>query len=554
MSQPQVANLGIFKIPEIRNEPMKTYSPHSEERAKLQAALKELRKKAPIEIPILVNGEEIRTGKIEEQRIPSDHATVLAKYHAADHATIDKAIKGALTAKVNWEALPFNDRATIFLKAADLLSVKYRYKLLAATMLGQGKNAWQAEIDAAAELIDFWRFNAKYAQEIYQQQPPINSPGVWNRVEYRPLEGFVYAIAPFNFTAIGGNLPSAPALMGNVVLLKPSPSAVLSNWIVLEILREAGLPDGVIQFVPGPAEDITEQILKSPDFASLHFTGSTHVFKKLWRDIGNNIEIYKSYPRIVGETGGKNFHVIHESANIENAVLQTIRGAFEYAGQKCSATSRVYVADSVWDKFRTTLLTEHAKIKIGPVEDFKNFYGPVIHKASFEKIKRYIEWAKDDASSEIIAGGIYDDSKGYFVHPTIIVTSDPNSKTIAEEIFGQVHLPVLTIYVYKSEDYEKTLDLVNKTSEYALTGALFAQDRYAILLGHNKLRNASGNFYLNEKSTGAMVGQQPFGGARASGTNDKAGSATLLYRFISMRTIKENFINIEDFSYPSNLE
>ncbi|CAG8628049.1 2236_t:CDS:10 [Ambispora leptoticha] len=545
----QVANLGIFKIPEIKNEPMKTYPPHSEERAKLQAALSELRKKAPIEIPILVNGQEIRTDKIEEQRIPSDHATVLARYHEADPATIDKAIKGALAAKASWEALPFNDRAAVFLKAADLLSVKYRYKLLAATMLGQGKNAWQAEIDAAAELIDFWRFNAKYAQEIYQQQPPVNAPGVWNRLEYRPLEGFVYAIAPFNFTAIGGNLPSAPALMGNVVLLKPSPSAVLSNWIVLEILREAGLPDGVIQFIPGPAAEITEQILKSPDFASLHFTGSTQIFKKLWKDIGNNIDIYKSYPRIVGETGGKNFHVIHKSANIENAVHQTIRGAFEYAGQKCSAASRVYVADSVWDEFRTALLTEHAKIKVGPVEDFTNFYGPVIHKASFEKIKSYIEWAKGDASSEIIAGGSYDDSKGYFVQPTIIVTSNPKSKTISEEIFG----PVLTIYVYKSDDYEKILDVVNETSGYGLTGALFAQDLHAILLGQNKLRHAAGNFYLNEKSTGAMVGQQPFGGARASGTNDKAGSPNLLYRFVSMRTIKENFINIENFSYPSNL-
>ncbi|CAG8601508.1 27217_t:CDS:2 [Gigaspora margarita] len=504
------AFLGTFKIPEIHNEPMKSYPPGSEDRANLKAALNELKSSAPFEIPVYVNGEEIRTGQIVEQRIPSDHKTVLAKYHEADSSIVEKAIKGALAVKPIWETYPFSDRSAIFLKAADLAAGKYRYKLLAATMLGQGKNTWQAEIDSAAELIDFWRFNCKYAAEIYQQQPPKNAPGVWNRVEYRPLEGFVYAISPFNFTAIGGNLPSAPALMGNVILWKPSPNAALSNWIIMEILREAGLPDGVIQFIPGPAQEITDQILKSPDFASLHFTGSTFVFKKLWKEIGNNIDIYKSYPRIVGETGGKNFHVIHESASVKNAVNQTIRGAFEYQGQKCSACSRVYVPDSLWDNFRENLLSELSKIKVGPMDG-------------------YIEWAKSDADSQIIAGGTYDDSKGYFVNPTVIVTKNPKSRTMCEEIFG-----------YKASEYEQILDLANETSPYALTGSI-------------KLRHASGNFYINDKSTGAIVGQQPFGGSRSSGTNDKAGSPALLYRFTSMRTIKENFVDINDFSYPSNL-
>ncbi|KAF0444393.1 1-pyrroline-5-carboxylate dehydrogenase [Gigaspora margarita] len=543
------AFLGTFKIPEIHNEPMKSYPPGSEDRANLKAALNELKSSAPFEIPVYVNGEEIRTGQIVEQRIPSDHKTVLAKYHEADSSIVEKAIKGALAVKPIWETYPFSDRSAIFLKAADLAAGKYRYKLLAATMLGQGKNTWQAEIDSAAELIDFWRFNCKYAAEIYQQQPPKNAPGVWNRVEYRPLEGFVYAISPFNFTAIGGNLPSAPALMGNVILWKPSPNAALSNWIIMEILREAGLPDGVIQFIPGPAQEITDQILKSPDFASLHFTGSTFVFKKLWKEIGNNIDIYKSYPRIVGETGGKNFHVIHESASVKNAVNQTIRGAFEYQGQKCSACSRAYVPDSLWDNFRENLLSELSKIKVGPMDEFDNFVGPVIHAASFDKIKGYIEWAKSDADSQIIAGGTYDDSKGYFVNPTVIVTKNPKSRTMCEEIFG----PVLTIYVYKASEYEQILDLANETSPYALTGSIFAKDRAAIILGESKLRHASGNFYINDKSTGAIVGQQPFGGSRSSGTNDKAGSPALLYRFTSMRTIKENFVDINDFSYPSNL-
>ncbi|CAG8483604.1 855_t:CDS:2, partial [Scutellospora calospora] len=482
MSQSSTAILGTFKVPEIHNEPMRNYPPGSEDRAKLKAALHEFRTTAPIEIPVYVNGEEIRTGRTVEQRIPSDHKTVLAKYHEADSSIIEKAIKGALAVKPIWETYPFSDRTAIFLKAADLAAGKYRYKLLAATMLGQGKN-----------------------------QPPKNAPGVWNRVEYRPLEGFVYAISPFNFTAIGGNLPCAPALMGNVILWKPSPNAALSNWVIMNILREAGLPDGVIQFVPGPAQEISDQILKSPDFASLHFTGSTFVFKKLWKDIGNNIDIYKSYPRIVGETGGKNFHVIHKSANVKNAVYQTIRGAFEYQGQKCSACSRAYVPDSIWDSFRENLLSELSKINVGSVEEFGNFVGPVIHAASFEKIKSYIDWAENDADSQIIAGGTYDDSTGYFVNPTVIVTKNPKSKTMYE--------------------YEQILDLANETSPYALTGSIFANDRSAVILGESKLRHASGNFYINDKSTGAIVGQQPFGGSRASGTNDKAGSPALVIIF-----------------------
>ncbi|RHZ81325.1 hypothetical protein Glove_121g87 [Diversispora epigaea] len=548
LSKASPATLGTFRLPDIKNEPMRNYPPGSEDRAKLQAALKEFKNKAPIEIPVFVNGKEIYTNKIAEQRNPSEHATVIAKFHEADSSIVEQAIKGALDIKPIWESYPLADRSAIFLKAADLAATKYRYKLLAATMLGQGKTTWQAEIDAAAETIDFWRFNVKYAHKMYQQQPTENSPGVWNRVEYRPLEGFVYAVTPFNFTAIAGNLTGAPALLGNVVLHKPSSGSVLSNWVIMEIFREAGLPDGVIQFIPGSAQEITDQILKSPDFASLHFTGSTTVFRKLWKDIGNNIENYKSYPRIVGETGGKNFHVIHESANVTNAVNQTIRGAFEYQGQKCSACSRAYVPDSLWEKFRNELLKEHAKIKIGPVDDFSNFMGPVINSNSFVKIKSYIEWVKEDGDSEIIAGGNYDDSKGYFVSPTIVVTKNPKSKTIVEEIFG----PVLTIHVYKADEFDQILDIAND-SVYALTGSIFAQERSAVLLAHNKLRHASGNFYINDKSTGAIVGQQPFGGSRASGTNDKAGSINLLYRFTSMRTIKENFLDIEEFTYPSNL-
>ncbi|RPD66798.1 delta-1-pyrroline-5-carboxylate dehydrogenase [Lentinus tigrinus ALCF2SS1-7] len=544
---PQLAS---FKVPAIDNEPMRSYAPGSAERKGLVEALSQLEKELPFEVPCIVNGKEVRTGKLAKQPIPADHAKHICTYHEADQATVASAIEGALAAKKEWEALPWNDRAAIFLKAADLVSGKYRYKLMAATMLGQGKNAWQAEIDAAAELSDFFRFGVKYVEELYSQQPVKNAPGAWNRVEYRALEGFVLAISPFNFTAIGGNLPGTPALVGNTVVWKPSPAAVYSNYLVYQVLAEAGVPPGVIQFVPGPAEEVVGQALASPDFAALHFTGSTFVFKKLWKDIAANIDVYNSYPRIVGETGGKNFHLVHSSAEIKNAVMQTVRGAFEYQGQKCSALSRLYVSSTVWNAgFKDQLLAEVAKLKVGPATDFTNFIGPVIGRPAFDKITGYIKKAKE-AGGEILVGGSADDSKGFFVQPTVILTKDPKSVTMVDEIFG----PVLTVYVYDDADWEKTIELIDTTTTYALTGSIFASDRKALLDATNRLRNAAGNVYYNEKCTGAVVGQQPFGGARASGTNDKAGSISIFYRFVSARSIKENFVGLEDYSYPSNLQ
>ncbi|KAF9435285.1 1-pyrroline-5-carboxylate dehydrogenase [Entomortierella beljakovae] len=548
MSVP-TATLAAFKIPAVTNEPMKSYGPGSKERQDLHATLKDLRARLPLDIPCIVNGQEIRTNIMEKQVMPHEHKSVVCNYHNADEALVAKAIDGALAAKEHWENTPFNDRAAIFLKAADLVATKYRYLAMAATMLGQGKNAWQAEIDAAAEMADFWRFGVKFAEELYGVQPSENSTGIWNRTEYRPLEGFVFAVSPFNFTAIGGNLVGAPVLMGNVCVWKPAPAATYAAYVTYEILREAGLPPGVIQFIPGPAPEVVGQVLRHPEFAALHFTGSTHVFRKLWRDIGNNIENYKSYPRIVGETGGKNFHLAHKTANVNSVVQNTIRAAFEYQGQKCSACSRAYFPDNLWPEIKEGLIKTHARIEVGSVEDFKHFAGPVITQFSFDKIKGYIDWAKVDPESEIIAGGTYDDSKGYFIHPTIIVTTNPMSRTMMEEIFG----PVVTIYIYKAEEYESTLDLVANSSAYALTGALFSQDRYATILGANKLRHAAGNFYINDKCTGAVVGQQPFGGGRASGTNDKAGSAGILSRFVSPRSIKESFLDLDDFIYPSNV-
>ncbi|KAI9595060.1 Aldehyde/histidinol dehydrogenase [Syncephalis fuscata] len=548
MSAP-VPQLAHFKLPAIANEPMHNYAPGSVERKKLLEAIATMRSQAPFEVPCVVNGQEIKTGNLNKQVMPHEHKTVLCNYHQADDATVQKAIEGTLAAKAKWEAMPFNDRAAIFLKAADLLSSKYRYQVMAATMLGQGKNIWQAEIDAAAELCDFWRFSCKYAEELYQQQPPMNAGYTWNRTEYRPLEGFVYAVSPFNFTAIGGNLVSAPALMGNVVVWKPSDMAVYSNYLVYRILEEAGLPAGVVQFIPGPAPEVTKQVLASPDFASLHFTGSTHVFRHLWKEIGNNIEHYKSYPRIVGETGGKNFHMIHKSADVVNAVHQTVRAAFEYQGQKCSACSRVYVPDNLWSSFKEKLVAETNSITHGSVEDVEHFMTPVINQVAFDRIKSHIEHARSSPDAEIIAGGEYDDSIGYFVRPTVIATKNPQFKTMNEEIFG----PVVTIYVYPAEEYEQTLALVNDTTQYGLTGAVFASDRQAVVTASNALRNSAGNFYINDKCTGAVVGQQPFGGARGSGTNDKAGSAAFLYRFVSARSIKETFVPIDSWSYPSNL-
>ncbi|KAI6100262.1 Aldehyde/histidinol dehydrogenase [Pisolithus sp. B1] len=543
------AQLGSFKVPLVDNEPLKGYAPGSPERRALEVALSEMEQQLPFEVPCIVNGREIRTGKPAKQPIPSDHARHLCSYYEADSDTVAAAIEGALAAKAQWEAMPWNDRAAIFLRAAELVSGKYRYKLMAATMLGQGKNAWQAEIDAAAELTDFFRFGVKYVEELYSQQPPKNTAGSWNRVEYRPLEGFVLAVSPFNFTAIGGNLPGAPALVGNVVVWKPSPAATYSNYLVYRILTEAGVPSGVIQFVPGPPPEVVAQCINHPDFAALHFTGSTFVFKRLWKDIAANVDRYKGYPRIVGETGGKNFHLIHRSAEIRNAVLQSVRGAFEYQGQKCSALSRLYVSSSIWEGgFRNQFLSEIAAIKVGPPQDFRNFMGPVIGRPAFDKILGYIQKAKD-AGGEILIGGTGDDSQGYFIQPTVILTKDPRSVTMQEEIFG----PVVTVYVYEDDQFEDLLQLIDNTSVYALTGSIFAADRSALITATSKLRHAAGNVYYNEKCTGAVVGQQPFGGSRASGTNDKAGSVSLFYRFVSARSIKENFVGLEDFQYPSNL-
>ncbi|KAH8118806.1 delta-1-pyrroline-5-carboxylate dehydrogenase [Phellopilus nigrolimitatus] len=546
MTSPQLAT---FKAPAVENETMKSYAPGSDERRALEAALTQMEQELPSRCRASSTGNPyVKTGKLAKQPIPAAHAQHLCVYHEADPATVSAAISGALAAKAAWEALPWADRAAIFLKAADLVSGKYRYRLMAATMLGQGKNAWQAEIDAAAELADFFRFGVKFVEDLYQQQPVKNSKGAWNRVEYRALEGFVLAVSPFNFTAIGGNLPGVPALVGNVVVWKPSPAATYANYLTYQILAEAGVPPGVIQFVPGPPPAVVQQCIESPDFAALHFTGSTHVFRSLWKDIANNLDKYRGYPRIVGETGGKNFHVVHESAELTNAVLQTIRGAFEYQGQKCSALSRLYVSSSLWENgFKDKLLQEAAKIKVGPPQDFANFMGPVIGRPAFDKITGYIQKAKD-AGGEILFGGSADDSTGYFIQPTIIQSKDPKSVTLVEEIFG----PVLSVYVFDDKDFDATLDLVDSSTPYGLTGSIFASDRRALLRATDRLRNAAGNVYYNEKCTGAVVGQQPFGGARASGTNDKAGSISIFYRFVSARSIKENFVGLEEVAYPSN--
>ncbi|TDZ65875.1 Delta-1-pyrroline-5-carboxylate dehydrogenase [Colletotrichum trifolii] len=543
-----------FKVPKVANEPNHHYVKGSAQREGLTAALEKMQSQLPLEVPIVVGGKEIKTGNTRKQVNPADHGATIATYHQASPSDVKEAINSALAAKPAWEALPFADRAAVFLKAADLISTKYRYDIMAATMIGQGKNAWQAEIDSAAELADFLRFNVQYAEELYAQQPAHNSPGVWNRVEYRALEGFVYAVSPFNFTAIAGNLAGAPALLGNVVVWKPSDSAILSNWLLYNILIEAGLPREVVQFVPGPPEEITKVVLEHKKFASLHYTGSTAVFRKLYGAIGAGVAEgrYQSYPRIVGETGGKNFHLVHPSADIDNAVKQTIRGAFEYQGQKCSATSRAYVPKSVWPQFKQGLVDEVAKISIGNPADHSNFMGPVIHEASFKKLSGVIDDAKNDKGLQLVAGGKYDSSKGYFIHPTIYETTDKNHKLLSTELFG----PVLAVYVYDDANlpqaFTEVCDLIDSTGEYGLTGSIFAADRKVVQFAENKLRNAAGNFYINCKSTGAVVGQQPFGGGRASGTNDKAGSQNLLSRFVSLRSIKEEFNATTKVAYPSN--
>ncbi|KAF8469037.1 delta-1-pyrroline-5-carboxylate dehydrogenase [Kalaharituber pfeilii] len=547
-----MATLAAFKLPAVENEPNRHYHKGSADRKGIEDALVAIKKDMPYKIPLVIDGKPITTTITVPQHIPSSHATVLAEASQATPELVQQAIASALKAKQEWERLSFVDRASVFLKAADLISGKYRYQVMAATMLGQGKNIWQAEIDAAAEIVDFLRFNCQYAQELYAQQPVKNSFGVWNRVEYRPLEGFVYAISPFNFTAIGGNLAAAPALLGNVVLWKPSPSAVYSNYLLHKIFLEAGLPPSVIQFIPGDAEQVTNTVLSHPEFASLHYTGSTQIFRHIYGKIAEGVVEgrYRSYPRIVGESGGKNFHLIHSSADISNAVAQTVRGAFEYQGQKCSATSRLYVPKSIWPEFSKRLVADTQALKIGaPDDNAQNFIGPVIHRASFDKLKRVIDDAKNDNELELLTGGKYDDSKGYYVHPTIYVSKNPHHKLFNVEFFG----PILGVYVYPDESFAEILKVVDSTGGgYALTGSVFASDRAVLRQAEEGLRYASGNFYLNCKSTGAVVGQQPFGGGRASGTNDKAGSAALLSRFVSMRSVKEEFVGIDRVEYPSN--
>ncbi|HEY1025391.1 MAG TPA: L-glutamate gamma-semialdehyde dehydrogenase [Sphingobacteriaceae bacterium] len=536
---------GFFNVPAPVNEPVLNYAPGSKERSLLQAALKEARSKE-IDVPMYIGGKEVRTDKRVALKPPHDHQHILGYYHQGDKSHVEEAINAALAAKNDWESLGWEHRAAIFLKAADLIATKYRYKLNAATMLGQSKNAYQAEIDSACEIIDFLRFNVKYMSEIYEQQPPVSPRGIWNRVEQRPLEGFVFALTPFNFTAIAGNLPTAPAMMGNVVVWKPSNTQIYSANVLMEIFREAGVPDGVINLVYVSGPEAGDVIFNHRDFAGIHFTGSTAVFQDIWKTIGNNIHQYKSYPRIVGETGGKDFILIHGSADPAASATAIVRGAFEYQGQKCSAASRVYVADSVWPAIKELMLKDMATFKMGGVEDFSNFVNAVIDEKSFDKLARYIDDAKNDPSLEIIAGGNYDKSKGYFIEPTVIVTKDPRYVTMCEELFG----PVLTVYVYADEEFDRTLEILDNTSIYALTGAVIAQDRYIIEKASHALRNAAGNFYINDKPTGAVVGQQPFGGARGSGTNDKAGSMINLLRWVSPRSIKETFDPPTDYRYP----
>lgn len=551
----RTTSLAAFKTPKVINEPNHHYTKGSAQRQALLSAVAAQQDKGTIDIPLIIGGKEVKSSQKSTQYNPSDHATAVAKYSLASPSDVNNAIEAALAAKPAWESLPFADRAAVFLKAADLISTKYRYEIMATTMLGQGKNAWQAEIDAAAELCDFLRFNVQYAEELYAQQPAHNSPGLWNRTEYRPLEGFVYAVSPFNFTAIGGNLAAVPALLGNVVVWKPSDSAVTAGHLLHKILLEAGLPRNVIQFVPGNPEEVTKTVLAHRQFAALHYTGSTAVFRKLYGQIGQGIAEarYTGYPRIVGETGGKNFHVVHGSADVQNAVVHTVRGAFEYSGQKCSATSRVYVAKSVWPEFKEKLVKETEALKVGAPWDPETFIGPVIHEPSFKKLSKVIDDAKNDPELELLAGGKYDGSKGYFIHPTVYQTSSPTHKLLSTELFG----PVLTAYVYddaggSDEAFLAACKLVNETSEYGLTGSVFATDREVIRKAEDALRDAAGNFYVNCKSTGAVVGQQPFGGARASGTNDKAGSVNIVSRFVSLRSIKEEFLPSDTVAYPSN--
>lgn len=535
---------GFFNIPYPKNELILSYGVGSAERKKLETAIAEARSKQ-LDIPMYIGSEEIRTDNKKRLSPPHDHQHTLGFFHRGDQGHVRQAIDAALAAKPLWENLSWENRASIFLKAADLLAGPYRYEMNAATMLGQSKNVFQAEIDSACELIDFLRFNVYFMSQLYLEQPD-SQPGMWNRLEYRPLEGFTFALTPFNFTAIGGNLPTSMALMGNTVVWKPADAQIYSAALFMRILKEAGLPDGVINLVYVSGPDAGEVIFSHRDFAGIHFTGSTGVFQHIWKTIGNNISVYRSYPRIVGETGGKDFIIAHKSADAKGLATAITRGAFEYQGQKCSAASRCYIPSNLWEEVKNYLLSDLASIKMGGVEDFGNFVNAVIDEKAFNSITEYIEKARQNPMNEIIAGGQYDQSKGYFIEPTVIVTKDPASLTMCEEIFG----PVVTIYIYHAENFEQTLELVDQTSPYALTGSIFATDRYAIEMVTKKLRHSAGNFYINDKPTGAVVGQQPFGGARGSGTNDKAGAKVNLQRWVSMRTIKETFVTPKDYRYP----
>ena len=535
---------GFFKVPKAANEPVKSYAPNSPEKAAVLAAYRKMWNE-PIDLPMYIGGKEIRSGNTKTLSAPHDHKHSVGKYHLAEKSHVEAAIQNALDSKEKWANLAWEQRAAIFLKAAELIAGPYRARINAATMIAQSKTIFQAEIDASCELIDFLRFNVQFMTQIYADQPQSDS-GVWNRLEYRPLEGFVYAITPFNFTAIAANLPASAAMMGNVVVWKPSDSQLFSAKIILDIFKEAGLPDGVINVIYGDPQLISDTVFASRDFAGVHVTGSTHVFKDIWKTIGSNIHHYKTYPRIVGETGGKDFILAHPSANVKQVVTGIVRGAFEFQGQKCSAASRAYIPQSLWPDVKAQLVTDLASIKMGSPEDFGNFITAVIHEGSFDKLVSYIERAKADSEVQILAGGGYDKSVGYFIEPTVLVTTNPKYVTMETELFG----PIITLYVYDDAQWENTLQLVDQTSEYALTGAIFSQDRYAIAQATEALKNCAGNFYINDKPTGAVVGMQPFGGARASGTNDKAGSALNLLRWASPRTIKETFVTPEDYRYP----
>ncbi len=534
----------IIKVPTPFNEPVYSYAPGSREKKDLKAHLEKMLNEK-IEIPLIIGGKEILSGNMADCRCPHDHNHLLAQYHKAGPPELDKAVKEAQRAWKDWSAMSWESRASIFLRAAELLATKYRYILNAATMLGQSKTVHQAEIDAACELIDFYRFNPHYMRQIYTQQPD-SSHEIWNYMEYRALEGFVFAVTPFNFTSIAGNLPTSPAMMGNTVLWKPASSAVYSAYFITQLLKEAGLPDGVINFVPGPGRYVGDPVLEKPGLAGVHFTGSTPVFQGMWKTIGSNIMHYRTYPRIVGETGGKDFVFVHASADTEAVTTALIRGAFEYQGQKCSAASRAYIPSNLWPSIKESLSDEIKTIKMGDITDFTNFMGAVIDKPAFDSIVEFIEYAKKSKEANIVCGGNYDDSKGYFIEPTLVVVTNPKDKLMEEEIFG----PVLTIYVYPENKYKETLKICDTTSPYGLTGAVFANDRKAIDEAFVALRHAAGNFYINDKPTGAVVSQQPFGGARGSGTNDKAGSYLNLLRWTSARAVKENLRPPRDYRYP----